>query len=271
MSIEGFEAEGMALLPQAFQNRAELFARMDHQEATLQQDQTQFDYAQQKLADQWQQNYNLKSAEWEAQKIRNTRQAFIDEQTLNDKNLSIQQKQAALEQADMTAATMPAQATAQLAPLMDFDTEYARQASTFKPEYAVASQFMLLSEFDLKQKAKNAKTDEEREMVAWWMRESAITSKIFNQISGAAVGEHEEAQERLEHLRRDLEQDAKVEVLTGEDVAQTITSYAARTGAAFIAMSTHGRTGFRHFVLGSVTEGVVRSSTTPVICFPQKT
>ena len=34
------------------------------------------------------------------------------------------------------------------------------------------------------------------------------------------------------------------------------------------AIATHGRTGFRHFALGSVAEAVIRHAKIPVLCFP---
>ncbi len=52
------------------------------------------------------------------------------------------------------------------------------------------------------------------------------------------------------------------------DVAEGVTSVARDRGAAYIAVSTHGRTGLRRLVLGSVTEAIVRHAHVPVICFP---
>ena len=47
--------------------------------------------------------------------------------------------------------------------------------------------------------------------------------------------------------------------------AEEIIALAQRTPDNFIAMCTHGRSGFRRFVLGSVTERVVRHSGDPVL------
>lgn len=58
-------------------------------------------------------------------------------------------------------------------------------------------------------------------------------------------------------------------VISGGDAADEIVAYAEKHGADLIAMATHGRTGFRHMVLGSVTEEVVRKSTIPVIVLPR--
>lgn len=48
-------------------------------------------------------------------------------------------------------------------------------------------------------------------------------------------------------------------------VPETIAEYAARTGADLVVMPTHGRTGVERFLLGSVTEGVVRRTSVPVL------
>ena len=52
----------------------------------------------------------------------------------------------------------------------------------------------------------------------------------------------------------------------------TILDVAREEGADLIVMSTHGRTGLRHAVIGSVAEEVVRKSPIPVLTFrPSKT
>jgi nucleotide-binding universal stress UspA family protein len=57
-------------------------------------------------------------------------------------------------------------------------------------------------------------------------------------------------------------------VIDGEAV-QSIVDYAQQHQCDLVAMSTHGRTGFRRFVLGSVTEKVSRQAPCPVLAFPQ--
>ena len=61
--------------------------------------------------------------------------------------------------------------------------------------------------------------------------------------------------------------DVHTEVLEGPTV-RTLVEYGRSTPQSFVAMSTHGRTGFRRLLLGSVTEGVVRSSSAPVLIVP---
>lgn len=77
------------------------------------------------------------------------------------------------------------------------------------------------------------------------------------------------ATEALEAERASLA-GVKVEtlVLPSTNAAESIAEVAAQKGVDLIAMSTHGRTGLRRMVLGSVAEGVVRHSRVPVLVFP---
>jgi len=53
-------------------------------------------------------------------------------------------------------------------------------------------------------------------------------------------------------------------------IKQEILSYASEWNADLIIMGTHGRTGFDHFISGSVSESVTRKSTCPVLIVPTK-
>jgi nucleotide-binding universal stress UspA family protein len=53
-------------------------------------------------------------------------------------------------------------------------------------------------------------------------------------------------------------------LIAGEPVA-TILERAAELGASLIVLGTHGRGGFKHMILGSVAERVVRTSSIPVL------
>ena len=63
--------------------------------------------------------------------------------------------------------------------------------------------------------------------------------------------------------------DVATEVVASESIAQAILERAGKPDIAMIAISTHGRQGFRHLVLGSVTEEVCRAATVPVIVYPK--
>jgi len=49
-----------------------------------------------------------------------------------------------------------------------------------------------------------------------------------------------------------------------------ILATAEECNADLIILGTHGRTGFDHFISGSVAEGVVRKSKCPVLIIPNK-
>jgi len=53
-------------------------------------------------------------------------------------------------------------------------------------------------------------------------------------------------------------------------VYQEIIKFAETNNVSLIVMSTHGRTGVKHFLLGSVAERVVRRSPCPVMIVPVK-
>jgi nucleotide-binding universal stress UspA family protein len=52
--------------------------------------------------------------------------------------------------------------------------------------------------------------------------------------------------------------------------AEGIVSYATESGADLIVLSTHGRTGLSHLLIGSVAERVVRHSPCPVLTMRSK-
>lgn len=54
-------------------------------------------------------------------------------------------------------------------------------------------------------------------------------------------------------------------VLLEGNAAQTIVRYARQNAFDIIVMSTHGRTGIQHALMGSVTEKVVRTAHCPVL------
>lgn len=84
--------------------------------------------------------------------------------------------------------------------------------------------------------------------------------------------EMDSARAQLENCCKELEgvPDLKMEVISGVQIAQAINHYAEENDVDLIAIATHGRTGWRHLVLGSVAEAVLRHSKIPVIAFPRK-
>jgi len=66
------------------------------------------------------------------------------------------------------------------------------------------------------------------------------------------------------------ELDVAIDVVSASNVASAIVNYAEENGFDLIALSTHGRTGFRRMVMGSVVEKVLRQTNLPVLTFPRQ-
>ena len=80
------------------------------------------------------------------------------------------------------------------------------------------------------------------------------------------------AQKALEEQSKALPDryDVTIECIAAPKLATGVAEFAAEHGVDLIALSTHGRTGFRHLALGSVAEAILRHSKVPVLCFPSK-
>lgn len=76
--------------------------------------------------------------------------------------------------------------------------------------------------------------------------------------------------ELLEPRRKAFQAQTMVEVLVAPSVSHALCDYAAQNGISLIALSSHGRSGFRRLVMGSVAEAVLRSSRVPVLVFPRQ-
>ena len=74
---------------------------------------------------------------------------------------------------------------------------------------------------------------------------------------------------KLEDMASNLPGDIAIDVHISEGIAKGIVEYGNAKDVDMIAISTHGRTGFRHLVLGSVAEAVLRHAHKPVLCFPR--
>lgn len=80
-----------------------------------------------------------------------------------------------------------------------------------------------------------------------------------------------DAQTALDEQRGAFGPDLRIdcEVRSAPRVAEAICARAEELGVDLIALSTHGRTGWRHLALGSIAEAVLRRATVPVLCFPR--
>ncbi len=83
---------------------------------------------------------------------------------------------------------------------------------------------------------------------------------------GAMVQGAKEALEKERAALTGLE--VETLVVPSTNAAETIAEVATQQGVDMIALSSHGRTGLRRLVLGSVAESVVRHARVPVLVFP---
>lgn len=82
--------------------------------------------------------------------------------------------------------------------------------------------------------------------------------------------EIERVRELLEPRRRSFKAETTVEILVAPSVPHALCDYAVQNAISLIALSSHGRTGFRRLVMGSVAEAVLRHSRVPVLVFPRQ-
>jgi nucleotide-binding universal stress UspA family protein len=57
-------------------------------------------------------------------------------------------------------------------------------------------------------------------------------------------------------------------LIEGNDIAKGIAEFAKAEAADYVSMATHGRSGLRRMLLGSIAEAVIRNSHVPVVVFP---
>lgn len=98
-------------------------------------------------------------------------------------------------------------------------------------------------------------------------------------IEGQAVYNEEMIEEVLDESRKSLSEflqnnaDPKLDiaehVVLGEPTIE-INTFAEKNGCDLIIMGTHGRTGLKHLLMGSVAEHVLRHSNIPVMSVPYK-
>lgn len=72
----------------------------------------------------------------------------------------------------------------------------------------------------------------------------------------------------LEKLKKTVEEkvsDVGADLVEHSSAAQGVVDHAKKIGADLIVIATHGRTGLKHLLIGSVAERVVRLSPIPVL------
>ncbi len=83
----------------------------------------------------------------------------------------------------------------------------------------------------------------------------------------------EELRQEGERYLAEAEAAIKSGIVTSSQVAygnpaDEIGKIASEIGASMIVMGSHGRTGLRHLLMGSVAEGVIRNAKVPVVIVP---
>jgi universal stress protein A len=116
----------------------------------------------------------------------------------------------------------------------------------------------------------------ELDIVHVWDRPTYITDAVMVQRPGEAhkpIGEliRENAQKDMDEFMRGITLPigvpAHTRLLSGEP-ASTLVSELKKAKHDLVVISTHGRTGFAHLLLGSITERLVRLSPVPVLTVP---
>lgn len=100
------------------------------------------------------------------------------------------------------------------------------------------------------------------------LRATGLTARDYTLLNNS-----QEVKTYVAHLQEQLRQlethglNLEHHVIDGE-AADSIVHFAEQQHCDLIAMSTHGRTGFRRWVLGSTTEKIARQASCPVLAFP---
>ena len=83
----------------------------------------------------------------------------------------------------------------------------------------------------------------------------------------SVAAEMDVAREKLAEIELPNDLEVKLEVTSARDIADGIVAFAAQR-QGILVVSSHGHTGLRKFILGSVTENVLQRARTPVVCVP---
>lgn len=118
----------------------------------------------------------------------------------------------------------------------------------------------------------------EIEILHVWDRPSYVPDTVtVRQHDGSTLSLVEMIRENAERemdnfvVQAKLPADLRVERrLAGGDPAATIVGELERGHHDLVVIGTHGRTGFRHLLLGSVAEKLVRLSPVPVLTVPKR-
>ena len=142
----------------------------------------------------------------------------------------------------------------------------------------VATDFSDASELSLRAAAMLAKQFSSKVTVVHVFDPAPLAPIATRGLSGPdqlANKEHVEnaIHEKLESIREETFSeipDVKAVLIMAASPATAICDYAAKEGVDLIVLSTHGRTGLDHLLIGSVAERVVRHALCPVLTLRSK-
>ena len=99
----------------------------------------------------------------------------------------------------------------------------------------------------------------------WLRRQAELVLTDEERAEIEAMGGFDELMEALrERLDDDKYKSVKIDILFG-DAGHEIANLAERRGAELVVLPSHGRTGFKRLLVGSVAERVVRLARCPVL------
>jgi nucleotide-binding universal stress UspA family protein len=102
--------------------------------------------------------------------------------------------------------------------------------------------------------------------------EYVIADRVGVRLSSTVEAQQEAAREQMEELKqKDFLRGVSLETGIGTGSAiDEICGEASQADVDLVVTSTHGRTGFKHALIGSVAEHVVRYAERPVVVVPSR-
>ena len=102
-----------------------------------------------------------------------------------------------------------------------------------------------------------------------------VSDLPFEPVAGGLAASYPDREQVVADWREELSERAaalgsnvSVHVVEGADVPLAICRFASEKNARLLVMATHGRSGLRRLLIGSVAEAVLRKSSVPVLAVP---
>lgn len=141
-----------------------------------------------------------------------------------------------------------------------------RKDAASSKTYLVPVDFSTGSEIAIRHAAKIARENQGKLLLLHALNWKAVSAPEFPRNHVKIFKNN--ARDRLEKLARRLRLEPgeySSEVIWGGNIARTVADYAKEIRASMIIMGSHGRTGFKRLMLGSVAERTLRYAECPVL------